>query len=168
MTFYAIIRNGVLLDIQKNCQSKTEGDINIETTEEVFQTSQKYGYNYYKWNGTTLIKNPKYEEELSAKRKELFCNNFFKIEGYGYFRKSPKGYSSAVESINTAFNMVTVMGTLPAGTLTFYTEPDFSDESQCTEEWLVANQVSNVTMTAQEFGTFYAQFMTSWNNQEHK
>ena len=85
-----------------------------------------------------------------------------------YFRKQPKGYSSAVESINTAFNIVNTIGTLPAGSLVFYQQPDFADETQCTEEWLVEHQVKSEEMAATEFGTFYAGFITAWNAQEHE
>ena len=166
--YYALIRNGKLFDIQQDCQSATEGDINVETTEEVFNNAQQYGWNYYKWDGVDIIRNPEYEDEQAEKRKETFEVDFFKVGNYGYYRKSPRGYSSAVESINTAFNMVSVIGSLPAGTLIFYTEPDFYDESQCTEEWLVAHQIRSEAMTAQQFGEFYAQFMTAWNTQEHE
>ena len=51
--------------------------------------------------------------------KAEFESKFFEIESVGYYRKQPKGYQSAVESINTAFNMVTILGLLPANTLTF-------------------------------------------------
>ena len=104
----------------------------------------------------------------AEQNKAEFESKFFEIEGVGYYRKQPKGYQSAVESINTAFNMVTVLGLLPANTLTFYTAPDFADAEQCTEEWLIANSFKNEVMTAQEFGEFYAKFMTAWNTQEHK
>lgn len=104
----------------------------------------------------------------AEQNKAEFESKFFEIEGIGYYRKQPKGYQSAVESINTAFNMVTVLGLLPANTLTFYTAPDFADAEQCTEEWLIANSFKNEVMTAQEFGEFYAKFMTAWNTQEHK
>ena len=108
------------------------------------------------------------ELELAEARKEEFLKQFFKIDGYGYFRKQPKGYGSAVESLNTAFNIVTVLGNLPANTLTFYAEPDFTIAEQCTEEWLVENAIKNEVMTPSEFGTFYAQFMMAWNTQEHQ
>ena len=85
-----------------------------------------------------------------------------------YFRKQPKGYSSAVESINTAFIIANTIGTLPAGSLVFYQQPDFADETQCTEEWLVEHQVKSEEMAATAFGTFYAGFITAWNAQEHE
>ena len=118
--------------------------------------------------------NPNYEEEQAKARQKEFENKFFEIPAIdgifqgGYYRKVPKGYQSAVESINTAFNAVAVLGLLPQDYLIFYTKPDFADETQCTEEWLVANQFKNETMTAQEFGQFYVAFMTGWNSQEHK
>ena len=113
-------------------------------------------------------------EEQVKEREKAFNNTFFEIPAIdgifqgGYYRKVPKGYQSAVESINTAFNAVTVLGLLPQDYLIFYTKPDFTDETQCTEEWLVANQFKNEVMTAQEFGQFYVAFMTGWNSQEHK
>ena len=107
------------------------------------------------------------EEEEADIREQAFKKDFFEIPTFGWFRKVPKGYSSAVESLNTAFNAVTIMQTLPAGTLIFYQAPDFTKPEECTEEWLIAHQTTNEQMTAQEFGAFYIAFMTAWNNQEH-
>lgn len=114
------------------------------------------------------VLDPDYEQKQAEARKEEFLKQFFKVDGYGYFRKQPKGYGSAVESLNTAFNIVSVLGNLPANTLTFYAEPDFTIAEQCTEEWLVENAIKNEVMTPSEFGTFYAQFMMAWNTQEHQ
>ena len=113
----------------------------------------------------------KTDDDYAKEREEQFNKDFFKVQYDGqdlYFRKQPKGYSSAVESINTAFNIVNTIGTLPAGSLVFYQQPDFADETQCTEEWLVEHQVKSEQMSATEFGTFYAGFITAWNTQEHE
>ena len=118
----------------------------------------------YIFNGENFVLNP----EIEKVRKESFKSQFFEIKDFGYYRKQPKGYGSAIESLNTAFNIVSISGILPADTLTFYTEPDFSKEEQCTEEWLVFNSYKNERMTAAEFGEFYAKFVTAWNNEEHK
>lgn len=109
-----------------------------------------------------------YKNILAGKREKEFKAQFFKVADYGYFRKQPKGYGTAIESLNTAFNIVAVTGVLPANTLTFYKEPNFSFENQCTEEWLVANSFKNQQMTSAEFSNFYATFVTAWNNEEHK
>ena len=114
-----------------------------------------------------LILNPDYEQEEAAKREENFKSQFFEIPNYGWFRKVPKGYSSAVESLNTAFNAVTILQMLPANMLIFYQEPDYTIPEQCTEEWLIEHQTTNEQMTVQEFGQFYMAFMTAWNTQEH-
>ena len=111
--------------------------------------------------------NPNYEQEQAKKRQANFQRNFFNIPNYGWFRKVPKGYQSAVESLNVAFNAVTVLGSLPEGMLIFYTAPDFTKPEECTEEWLIEHQILSPAMTAQEFGAFYVGFMTAWNNQEH-
>ena len=118
-----------------------------------------------------VLKDETWGEEQVKEHEEQFNKDFFKVQYNGqdlYFRKQPKGYSSAVESINTAFNIVNTIGTLPAGSLVFYQQPDFTDETQCTEEWLVEHQVKSEEMAATEFGTFYAGFITAWNTQEHE
>ena len=112
-------------------------------------------------------------EKTPEELEEEFKNEFFfipdkdeKDSGY-YFRKIPKGYNSAIESLNTAFNIVSVTGILPKDTLTFYKKPDYSEKKQCSENWLIKNSFKNEEMTAEEFGEFYARFIYAWNKQEH-
>ena len=131
---------------------------------------QETDKNIIRFNGE-LVFEEDVQNKLAEKRKQTFLQDFFKIQ-YNeqdlYFRKQPKGYSSAVESINTAFNIVNTIGTLPAGSLVFYQQPDFTDGIQCTKEWLVEHQVKNEQMNVTEFSTFYARFITAWNTQEHE
>ena len=114
-----------------------------------------------------LRESAKYKAEQAQEREKLFYSEFIEIPNYGWYRKIPKGYSSAVESINTAFNAVSVLGSLPADYLIFYEKPDFTKPEECTEEWLIAHQTKNEAMSAEEFGQFYAAFITAWNSQEH-
>lgn len=159
MAFYLFIKDDV---INGRGQAKSLEFTNIEVSKEVYDNYSDYIYS----DGEILI-NPNIEEEKAENRKKEFNNQFFEVPNAGYYRKKPKGYGSAVESLNTAFNMVSVLGKLPANSLTFYVAPDFTQEEQCTEEWLVANSFKNTEMTAEEFGLFYANFLTAWNNQEH-
>lgn len=161
MAYYVFIRNNEISGTGQ-CRCLDDDIQNLKVTEEIYNNIEKYIYK----DGEIVI-NENLELELAEARKEEFLKQFFKIDGYGYFRKQPKGYGSAVESLNTAFNIVTVLGNLPANTLTFYAEPDFTIAEQCTEEWLVENAIKNEVMTPSEFGTFYAQFMMAWNSQEH-
>lgn len=114
-----------------------------------------------------------YEAKQAAIREANFKNQFFKVDTItdifegGWYRKQPKGYSSATESINTAFNIVTTMGVLPAGTLIFYREPDFTKPEQCTEDWLTQNQIKNNALSAEDFKKLYYNFALAWNSQEH-
>ena len=114
------------------------------------------------------------EEEKAEQREENFKSNFFEIRPVndvfqgGWYRKKPKGYSSAVESMNSMFNVVSSIGILPQDTLIFYTAPDFTKEEECTEEWLIAHQFKNEEMTATQFGQFYVAFMQAWNTEEHE
>ena len=108
-----------------------------------------------------------YKQKQISEREKNFSSEFFEIPNIGWYRKVPRGYSSAIESINTAFNAVLVLNSLPADYLIFYTKPDFTQDEQCTEEWLIANQFKNKAMTKEEFMQFYANFVTAWNNLEH-
>ena len=135
-----------------------------------------------------FIPNDNYEEEQTAARRATFENQFFQIAPItvdiadpkdaektvtvtvfpgGWYRKVPKGYSSAVESLNTAFNAVLSLNKLPANTLIFYTAPDYTKPEECTEEWLIAHQFRNAEMTKEQFMQFYSVFMTAWNATEH-
>lgn len=151
------------------CRQIDEGVLNFEVPKEMYEDDiEKFIY-----KDGQIVLNPNYEQEIAAKRKKAFLQDFFKVPSALndqdlYYRKSPKGYSSAVESINTAFNIVATLGNLPTGSLIFYEEPDFTKEEECTEEWLVNHQVKNEVMTPTEFGSFYAKFITSWNSQEHE
>ena len=117
--------------------------------------------------------NPNYEQEQADLREADFKSKFFNIEGYGWYRRQPKGYSSAIESLNTAFNSFAVMQqtgveNFPANVFIFYQAPDFTKPEECTEEWLIAHQTKNEAMTPIEFGTFYAAFANTWNTAEHE
>lgn len=107
------------------------------------------------------------EEELAKQRKATFLESFFKVGNFGYYRRQPKGYQSAVESMNVLFNIANVTQGLQAGLIIFYEEPDFTKPEECTEEWLVEHQIVMPAMTLQEFLALYVEFMTAWNTEEH-
>jgi hypothetical protein len=120
--------------------------------------------------------NPDYNE--ADVRKAKFEKEFFLIpaamknednEDVGvYYRRKPKGYSSAVESFLAALSIVSATGSIGAGIIKVYPVPDFNDPEQVTEEWLVANQISLPAMNAQEFGILYNRFLQAWNTIEHE
>lgn len=104
------------------------------------------------------------DEELAQNRQKLFYNNFI-VTSWGAFRKAPRGYSSAVEAVNTVFNMVNIAQGLNeslAPLLIFYEVPDFTDPEQCTEEWLVANQKTHEPCDLATFMQWYLEFQTVW------
>lgn len=111
---------------------------------------------------------PMKPEPTAQDREREFKSNFFKVEGYGYYRRKPKGYVSAIESINTAYNMAKENNGLPEGVLIFYPEPDYNIAEQCTEQWLVANQILLPEKTLAEFIVLFNLFVTTWNRQEHQ
>lgn len=108
-----------------------------------------------------------YDKEQADKRKQIFLQDFFKVNNFGYYRKVPKGYQSAVESMNVLLNIAQISNGVQAGLIIFYEEPDFTKPEQCTEEWLVEHQIIQPAMTLEQFRNLYVAFMTSWNTQEH-
>lgn len=111
-------------------------------------------------------------DETPAERKAIFLEKFFKVNlgdelGEAYYRKQPKGYQSAIESINTAQIICSKLNGLPANTLIFYQEPNFKKAEQCTEEWLIQHQIVLPAMTAENFDDLYISFIQAWNSQEH-
>lgn len=126
--------------------------------------------NWYKIVNNEVVKKSEeeYEQERAEKREQVFKNKFFKVSNYGYYRRQPKGYQSAVESMNVLFNIANVTKGLQAGLIIFYQEPDFTDAEQCTEEWLIEHQIIMPAMTLEEFLQLYVVFMTAWNTEEHE
>lgn len=153
-----IAKNNDLIILAKETREELERALNMMNYTSIEETETEYQL----YNGEYLT-----PEEIADIREADFKEKFFEIPTYGWFRKQPKGYSSAVESLNTAFNAVSIISSLSAKTLIFYTAPDFTKPEECTEEWLIEHQTFNEAMTAQEFGQFYVAFMTAWNNQEH-
>ena len=160
--YYAFIENNKINGCGE-CRCLTEGINNVEISEEVYNN-----IDHYIWNGTEIILNPNYEEEQAEIRKENFEKEFFKVENFGWYRKQPKGYQSAVESMNVLFNIANVSQGIQAGLIIFYQEPDFTKPEECTEEWLVEHQIIMPAMTLQEFMQLYIAFMTAWNTEEHE
>lgn len=172
MKYYAQINSkNILVGMSMSKLVRDEYDSenvqNIEVSTEIFNNYMQYGDNYYIWDGNAVIKNPSYEQEQAELRKQDFLKDFFKVEGFGYYRRQPKGYQSAVESMNVLFNIANVSQGIQAGLIIFYQEPDFSKPEECTEEWLLEHQIIMPAMTLQEFMQLYVAFMTAWNTEEH-
>ena len=106
-----------------------------------------------------------YKEKIAKEKETKFFHEFIEIS-IGCLRKVPKGYSSIVEAMNSALNVIYINENLPAGVLTIYPKPDFATVDDV-EKYLEENKFTNNAMTAKEFGTLYVEFMNKWNNQEH-
>ena len=117
---------------------------------------------------TDITDTPEYQEKEAIDRENDFKTKFFNIEDFGWYRKQPKGYQSAVESMNVLFNIANVSDGIEAGLIIFYECPDFTKPEECTEEWLVEHQIVQPAMTKEAFMSLYVAFMTAWNAEEHK
>lgn len=140
------------------------GGLRIEETNSALYALEE---NEIMKDGVPIV-DPQWDEKEAEKRKQNFLKDFFKVEGFGYYRIQPKGYQSAVESMNVLFNAAIAMNGIQAGLIIFYKEPDFTKPEQCTEEWLVANQIIMPAMTKEEFIQLWAVFTTAWNTKEHE
>lgn len=154
-----IAKNNDLIILTASNKKELQKNLNFM----VYTTVEQTDIDYQLINGVYMT-----PEEAATIREANFKKEFFEIENFGFFRKIPKGYSSAVESLNTAFNAVSILQKLPAGMLIFYQEPDYTKPEECTEEWLIEHQTTNQEMSIQEFGAFYMAFMTAWNTQMHE
>ena len=134
---------------------------NLDKVEETFEEYVLDGDEY-------VLKDASWEQEQADLREADFKSKFFNIEGFGWYRKQPKGYQSAVESMNVLFNIANVTDGIQAGLIIFYQQPDFTKPEECTEEWLIAHQIILPAMTKVEFMQLYVAFMTAWNTEEHK
>ena len=162
MTYYAFINNNQI-DGTGQCPVLNENIVSFEITEEVYNNIDQYI-----WDGSDIVLNPDYDEEQAELREANFKKEFFKVNNFGWYRKQPKGYQSAVESMNVLFNIANVAQGIQAGLVIFYQEPDFTKPEECTEEWLVQHQIVMPAMTVQEFMQLYVAFMTAWNTEEHE
>ena len=163
MTYYAFIQDNKI-NGKGQCPCTGDGITCVEITEQVYNN-----IDHYIWDESNqeVILNPNYDEEQAEIRETNFKKEFFKVDNFGWYRKQPKGYQSAVESMNVLFNIANVAQGIQAGLVIFYQEPDFTIPEQCTEEWLVQHQIVMPAMTTQEFMQLYVAFMTAWNTEEH-
>ena len=147
-------------------QCQCSNALNIEVDKTLYDDFIENPDKYINQDGKIII-NPNYEAQQLKKLEKEFNSQFFEIPNFDYFRRIPKGYNSAVESLNTVCSAVTFMKSLPEDILTFYRKPDFTKPEQCTEEWITNNSYKNKAMTLEEFSVFYTTFITAWNTQEH-
>ena len=162
MKYYAFIKDNQI-DGRGQCPVINDDIVSFEITEEVYSNIDRYI-----WDGSDVVSDPDYDEKQTAIREADFKKEFFKVNNFGWYRKQPKGYQSAVESMNVLFNIANMTQGIQAGLVIFYQEPDFTQPEQCTEEWLVQHQIIMPAMTLQEFMGLYVAFMTAWNTEEHE
>lgn len=154
--YYTIINDNILRANNKEALTKYYSN--------VYELPNDYKENKYIVQNGELVLNPDYEAQKAQERQEEFNNNFI-ITSWGAFRKTPQGYSSAVEAVNTIFNMVNIAQGLNeslAPLLIFYEVPDFTDPEQCTEDWLIANQKTHEPCDLATFMQWYLEFQTIW------
>ena len=164
-------------DRLKNIETKVE--VTIPQHQQLLKGGQIVYYNNkifnsdkYKLdeNGDFQL-NTNYEEEQTQIRKASFESQFFYIPKVGdffnggWYRRIPKNYASAIESINALSNALEDETIVPANILIFYTQPDYAKIEECTQEWLIAHQFRNTEWTIEQFKQFKKVFTLTWNQQ---
>lgn len=120
------------------------------------------GYSLQAWGYT--------EEDYVIQRKEAFASQFL-VTSLGNFRLQPKGYANAQQAMDVINTMATALGGLTeqlTNLVIFYPTPDFTKAEQCTEEWLVANQIKPDVMTLADWQKFYLEFCQLYAMQQYK
>jgi hypothetical protein len=166
--YYIFVENGKI-NGSGECECLTEGFENIEVTEEIYNNFIEDADRYIYQDGE-IIPNPDYEEIKANERKAEFESKFIQTI-WGWYRKQPKGYANAPQSIDIIFNIVNASGSFTeqvANMMLFYQQPDYDNAEECTEEWLVAHQYKHEPCSIQEFMQFYIAFQTAWANDQYK
>jgi|GEM_PF-3020383 len=167
--FY-VIKNGELNEWSDKREALYFKDEAKELTGVTVATFDEYKYKPVDGILIDISDTDEYKEKQEQEHRDRIKAEFIKTS-LGLYRKQPKGYSNAVESMNVIFNMVNAKGSLTeqiASLVIFYPEPDFSDPKQCTEEWLIANSYNPEPMTLAEFMKFYIEFQTIWAAEQYK
>lgn len=166
--YYAFIKDNVINGVGQ-CECLNDEIQNIEITEEVYNAFIEDNDLYIYDNGE-IISNPDYEEIKANERKKEFESKFIQTL-WGWYRKQPKGYANAPQSVDIIFNIVNASGSFTeqvANMMLFYQQPDFDKPDECTEEWLIEHQYKHEPCSIQEFMNFYIAFQTAWANDQYK
>lgn len=151
------------------CRCLNEEIQNVEVSEEIYNAFVEDNDKYIYSDGE-IIENPDYITIKVNERKAEFENKFIQTL-WGWYRKQPKGYANAPQSIDIIFNIVNASGGFTeqvADMMLFYQQPDFDNAEECTEEWLIEHQYKHTPCTTQEFMQFYIAFQTAWANDQYK
>ena len=138
----------------------------VEVEKEIPKYRTEYvthtGYNLQAWGYT--------EEDYISQRQKAFASQFL-VTSLGNFRLQPKGYANAQQAMDVINTMATALGGLTeqlTNLVIFYPTPDFTKAEQCTEEWLVANQIKPNIMTLADWQKFYLEFCQLYAIQQYK
>lgn len=110
------------------------------------------------------------DEEKANARKQEFYTQFIQTS-LGNYRLQPKGYANAQQAMDVTNTMATALGGLTeqlTNLVIFYETPDFTKAEQCTEEWLVANQIKPSVMALADWQKFYLEFCQLYAMEQYK
>ena len=109
-------------------------------------------------------------QETTEDRQNRF-NREFLITSKGAFRLHPKGFANALQAIDFIDKQVEKVGSVTeqiAGQVIFYQIPDFTIVEQCTEDWLVAHQLTLSTMSKEDWNTLYLEISQLYITQQYR
>lgn len=145
------------------------GELIMEDVE-VKKERPKYKTEYVTHTGVNLQAWGYTEEDYIIQRQKVFASQFL-ATSLGNFRLQPKGYANAQQAMDVINTMATALGGLTeqlTNLIIFYPTPDFTKAEQCTEEWLVANQIKPSVMTLADWQKFYLEFCQLYAMQQYK
>lgn len=181
---YAPKNFGSILNFNSNEElMKEHGYKLFVPCEEKIDNDRRYELNYIEEDECIkeIVKYTETEEEYSKRRyyerKAEFEKSFIYIPEVtynskiifkgGYYRKIPKGYSSAIESIIAVSKVVEIEKKLPSRILSFYEKPNFYEDDSLNENVIAEGQFYIDEMSIEEFNLFYITFVQTWNEKNH-
>lgn len=144
MAYYVFIQDEKI-NGKGQCKQLTEGVLNIEVTEEIYN-AYVTNPDKYIWDGSDVVENPNYDEELAELRKQEFNKEFF-LTSLGYIRRSVNMATGDTKDFLSDL-LPTISMAVQGGQqvpIITYKEPDFTKEF--TLEYMESLQeVKNVTL----------------------
>ena len=169
--YFLFVENGIIngsSDLDQR-DIDTPDRFQVEVSEEVYNSYMQDKDRYIYLDGE-IVENPNYQKIKANERKAEFENKFIQTP-WGWYRKQPKGYANAPQSIDIICNIVNASGGFTeqvADMMLFYQQPDFNNPEECTEEWLIKHQYKHEPCSTQEFMQFYIAFQTAWAKDQYK
>lgn len=127
MKYYIIVESGIITN-NSPIPCTTEGAINVEVSEELYNAVDKNREKYMYYDGEIVV-NPDYETIMAEKRRTEFLKDFF-LTSLGYIRRKVSMKTGETKDFLTDLLSTIAMAVNSGQTVNIitYREPDFTKD----------------------------------------